>query len=143
MIAYTEAYAETAIMVAYDVNVEPISEIVDYGCMEGSFNIVKEQMGDLFRYDEDATCHNRMDEDQRVCLDSSGQTLECDEQQESESETPWSDSEQEPDAASEPTGSGAADDESSARPRVSLGEIPLLVFRGVAWITNVKGGRRA
>ncbi|ROT37780.1 hypothetical protein SODALDRAFT_333533 [Sodiomyces alkalinus F11] len=74
---YGEAYAETAVMVAYDVNVEPISEIVDYSCMEGTFNIVKEQMGEMLRYDEGKTCGSRIRHDERVCVRGRDMVAAC------------------------------------------------------------------
>ncbi|KAH7304186.1 hypothetical protein B0I35DRAFT_153388 [Stachybotrys elegans] len=54
--SYTEAYAQTAVLVAYELNIGSLDDLVNYTCMSDAMDTVTEQLGDLLTYQEDATC---------------------------------------------------------------------------------------
>ncbi|KFA56610.1 hypothetical protein S40293_10469, partial [Stachybotrys chartarum IBT 40293] len=55
--SYSEAYAQAAVMLAYDLNVGDVGEVAeDDACMSTAMDLITSQLEDFLTYYEDATC---------------------------------------------------------------------------------------
>lgn len=78
-IAYSEAYAQGAVLLAFDVNNSgPLDELVDYDCASNVHGTLKEQLGEYLTYDSEATCLERFPHVNSVCVQSNGRVTACD-----------------------------------------------------------------
>lgn len=72
---YSEAYAQAAVALAFDLNRSgPLDDVVDHDCMSGVHEVMEEHLGEYLTYDSSATCRTPLTKGRNICL--SGDTYE-------------------------------------------------------------------
>ncbi|ROT34639.1 hypothetical protein SODALDRAFT_321324 [Sodiomyces alkalinus F11] len=68
--SYAEHYAQTSVMIAYDVTVGPIDSVRNTSCMANAFNAARKHLAPIWQFNEVGTCTSRLSEDDspRVCM---------------------------------------------------------------------------
>ena len=124
MASYSEAYAQGAVLLAYDLNARGgLDDKVDFDCASGVHDKLEEQLGAYLKYDADATCQDRFPKARNVCIDDDGEAAYCTD-----------------DGSADADGNDDGDDdESSASFGPAMGSLPLAVFRGVAQVLRAVG----
>lgn len=136
--AYGEAYAQGAVLLAFDINESgPLDEIVDFDCAAGVHEKLEEQLGAYLKYDDDATCGDRRPKTQDVCMQDNGEALYC-EVNEEETEDNSSNNDNGDDNSDDSNGdddSSNNDDEESSASRPGA----LAVFGLIAQVLRATG----
>lgn len=122
--AYTEAYAQAAVLLAYELNIEPLDRVVDDTCMSSVMEYLTETLGPYLTYVPDATCtmSNRFPypSDDEICLDKDDEAFECEDNKKSE------------DGDDDNNNSSSSGDGGSDAPRAfALGAVPVLLSSAV------------
>lgn len=130
-IAYGEAYAQGAVLVAFDINKSgPLEDIVDYSCASGVHSLIKSQLGEYLKYDADAKCRDRIPKNQDVCIQDNGDALYCEDDTDSSNSD---DSNGGDDSDSDDNGDNGDNGSSASRANV------LAIFRLIAKVLRVTG----
>ncbi|KAM5344299.1 hypothetical protein ACJ41O_012836 [Fusarium nematophilum] len=119
---YTETFAETAVMVAYDLNIASIDKVINYTCMSNTFEAVKGKLSDYLTYNEGSTCSNRFAQSEILCLRDDGEISACE------------DSPSDKDSAA-----NSEDEESGAPCGASIGGLPILAAGTVTLLLGSLG----